>query len=68
MDEKDVVRITISFPKALHQILDTHAKKQYRSINSLVLEACDQYLQAKAGATSPEYIAFIEQLKKDLGR
>jgi metal-responsive CopG/Arc/MetJ family transcriptional regulator len=67
VDEKDVIRITISFPKALHHIMDNHAKKQYRSINSLVLEACDHYLQQKLGDNSPEYLAFVGQLKKDLG-
>lgn len=69
-----VIRVSIRFPPDVYGKLDELAKKEHRSIHSLVLEACDIFVNETAvrraaaiAESSPEYQAILGRLKKDLG-
>jgi metal-responsive CopG/Arc/MetJ family transcriptional regulator len=59
-DANTIIRHSINFPPGLYRTLQERAKKQYRSMSSIVLEACDFYL---SGDIEEQTIQFLNSEK-----
>jgi metal-responsive CopG/Arc/MetJ family transcriptional regulator len=66
--------LSISFPDDLWGRLEQVAEKQHRSIPSVILEACDHFLNERetreavlVAEQSSEYKVLIKRLREDLG-
>jgi len=74
MAEGGKIRLSVSFPENIYEKLEQIATKHHRPIGSVVVEACDFFvnekpvLEAEAIAReSPEYRAILVKLREDLG-
>ena len=72
-DKRGVIRVTASIPEDIYDKLELIAVSEHRSLGSVIVQACDHYTRIRENrpegyASSPEYLALLEQLKKDLGR
>jgi predicted DNA-binding protein len=74
MAEGGRVRISIGFPEEIYQKLEEIAKRQHRPIGSVILEACDHFLNERetreavlVAEQSSEYKVLIKRLREDLG-
>ncbi len=59
-DENTIIRHSVNFPPGMYRALQEKAKKQYRSMSSIVLEACDFYL---SGSIEEQTIVFLSSEK-----
>jgi hypothetical protein len=72
-EKKEVIRVMAQIPLDIHEKLEKIALSEHRSVSSVVVQACDHYTKIRETrpegyASSPEYLALLDQLKKDLGR
>lgn len=68
------MRLTVTIPDDIYEKLDYIAKKQHRPIGSVVVEACDIFINRepvqeaiRVAIESEQYEELIARLKKDLG-
>lgn len=55
-DEGERVRLSVGFPVSIYTGLETVAKRQHRPISSVVLEACELFLE---GGVKREVLEFL---------